>query len=74
MRFVRCSLINVFGFKADAHTGRGCFYSWPRVKSVLLIILLSADMICEVAANELLLYTITVAARGCVLYLVSMRR
>jgi hypothetical protein len=47
-------------FQSRTHTGR--FYSWPRVKSVLLIILLSADMICEVAANELLLCTITVAA------------
>lgn len=40
----------LFGFKA-------AFIS-SRVKSVLLIILLSADMVCEVAANELLLYVL----------------
>lgn len=52
----------LFGFKAAFISGR--------VKSVLLIILLSADMVCEVAANELLL---CVAAAVLCIYL-SMRR
>lgn len=52
----------LFGFKAAFISGR--------VKSVLLIILLSADMVCEVASNELLL---CVAAAVLCIYL-SMRR